>query len=121
MKLGKVQAETELADLRDQTSIKLQEMKLQIGEAEDSRNGSTVSPSLMSISVDADKNSNIKNWLEQKSDVVNIQKQNSQNVVQTAKGNTVISNDPVASRICRGQPSKVIERKDTSPQRRKGK
>ena len=66
----------------------------------------------MSISVDADKNSDIKSWLDQNSEVVDIQKQNSQNVVQTAKRNTVISNEPVASRICRGQRSKVIQRKD---------
>ena len=41
--------------------------------------------------------------------------------MQTAKGNTVISNDPVASRICRGQPSKVIERKDPSTDRKGGR
>ena len=112
MKLEEIQAETELADLRDQTSLKMPEMKLQIGEAEGSCIGSTVNSSLMSISIDADKNSDIKSWLDQNSDVVDIQNKNSQNVVQTAKGNTVISNDQLASRICRGQPSKVIERKD---------
>ena len=101
LKLEEMQAETELADLRDQSSLKMQEMKLQIEESEGSCNGSTVSPSLMPISIDADKNSDIKSWLDQNSDVVDIQKQNSQNVVQTAKGNTVISNDQAASRICR--------------------
>ena len=121
MKLKEMQAETELGDLRDQTSIKMQEMKLQIEEAEGSRNGSTVSPSLMSISVDADKNSDIKSWLDQNSDVVDIQYQNSQNVVQTAKGITVISNNPVASRMCRGQPSKVNERKVPSNDRKGGR
>ena len=85
-----MQGETELADLRDQTSLKMQELKLQIEEAEGSCNGSTVSPSIMSISIDADKNSDIKSWLDQNSDVVDIQKQNSQNVVQTAKGNSYL-------------------------------
>ena len=60
MKLKEMQAETELADLRDQTSPKMQDMKLQIEETESSGNGSNVSPSLMSISIDADKNSDIK-------------------------------------------------------------
>ena len=64
---------TELADLRDQTSLKMQEMKLQIEEAEGSCHGSTVSPSLMSLSIDADKNSDNKSWLDQNSDVVDIQ------------------------------------------------
>ena len=121
MKLEEMQAETELVDLRDQTSLKMQEMKLQIEEAEGSCNGSTVCPRLMSISNDADKNSDIKSWLDQNSDVVDIPKPNSQNVVQTAKGDTVISNDPVASRICRGQPSKINERKDPSTNRKGGR
>ena len=75
----------------------------------------------MSISIDADKNSDIKSWLDQNSDVVDIPKPNSQNVVQTAKGNTVISNDPVASRISRGQPSNVNEHKDPSTDRKGGR
>ena len=72
LKLEEMQAETELADLREQTSLKMQEMKLQIEEAEGSCNGSTVSPSLMSISIYADKNSDIKSWLDQNSEVVDI-------------------------------------------------
>ena len=90
------QAATELADLRDQTSLKMQEMKLQIEEAEGSCNGSTVSPSLMSRANDADKNSDIKSWLDQNSDVMNIQNQTSQNVVKTGKRDTAISSDAVA-------------------------
>ena len=118
LKLEDVQAETELTELRDQTSLKMQEMKLQIEEAEGSCNGSTVSPSLMSLSIDAVKNSDIKSWLDQNSHVVDIQKQNSQMAVKTAGGNTVISSDPVASGICRGQPPKVIARKDPSTNRK---
>ena len=118
LKLEDVQAETELTELRDQTSLKMQEMKLQIEEAEGSCNGSTVSPSLMSLSIDAVKKSDIKSWLDQNSHVVDIQKQNSQMAVKTAGGNTVISSDPVASGICRGQPPKVIARKDPSTNRK---
>ena len=121
LKLEEMQAETELADLRDQNSLKMQEMKLQVEEAEGSCNGSTASPSLMSLSIDADKNSDIKSWLDQNSDVVDIPKPKSQNFVQIAKGNTVISNDPVASRIFRGQPSKVNERKHPSTDRKGGR
>ena len=72
----------------------------------------------MSLSIDADKNSDIKSWLDQYSDVVDIQKQNSQIVVKTAEANTVISSDPVASGICKGQPLKVIARKDPSTNRK---
>ena len=64
-----MQGETELADLLDQTSLKMQELKLQIEEAEGPCNGSTVSPSLMSLSIDADKNSDIKSFLEQNSEL----------------------------------------------------
>ena len=116
-----MQGETEVADLRDQTSLKMLELIFKIEEAKGSCNGSTVSPSLMSTSIDADQNSDIKSWLDQNSDVVDIQKQNSQNVVQTAKRNTVLSNDPVASRNCRGKPSKVIKRKDPSTDRKGGR
>ena len=69
----------------------------------------------------ADKNRDNKSWLEQNSDVVDIQKQNSQNAVQTAKGNTVISNDPLVSILCRGRPSKIIERKEPSTNRKGGR
>ena len=112
-----MQGETELADLRDQTFLKMQEMKLQI-EAEGSCHGSTVSPSLMSLSIDADKNSDIKSWLDQNSDVPDIQKRKSSNPVITRKTITAITSDPVASRICRGRPLKVIERKDPSTERK---
>ena len=48
MKLEAMQGETELADLWDQASLKMQEMKLQIKEAEGSCHVSTAEPSLMS-------------------------------------------------------------------------
>ena len=83
MKLKAMEAETELANLRDQTLLKMQEMKLQIEEAEGSR--SAISPSLMSLSFDEDKNSDIKSWSDENSVVMNIQNQTSQNVVKTEK------------------------------------
>ena len=72
-----MQAETEFADLRDQTTLKMQEIILQI-EVEGSCLGSTVSRSLLSLSIDEDKNSSIKNWMNQNSDVNDIQKQKPQ-------------------------------------------
>ena len=42
-------------------------------------------------------------------------------MVQTAKGETLISSDLVASRICRGPTLKVIERKDPSTNRKGGR
>ena len=51
-------------------------MKLQTQEAESSRAGSAISPSLMSLAIDEDKNSDIKSWLDENSVVLNIQNQN---------------------------------------------
>ena len=120
MKLEELQAETELADLRDQTSLKMQEMKLQIEEAEVSCHGSTISHSLMSLSIDEDKGSSIKNWLDQNSGVMDFQNRKSQNVENAEKGKPAISSNAIASR-CRGQPLKVIERKDASAERKTGR
>ena len=78
MEFKAMQAETALANVRDQTSLKIQGMKLQIEEAEGSGHGSTISPSLMSLSIDEDKHSSVKNWLDQNSDVMDPQKQKSQ-------------------------------------------
>ena len=55
LELEALQAETEFADLRDQTSLKMQEMKLQIEEVEGCCHGSNISPSLMYLSIDDDK------------------------------------------------------------------
>ena len=93
-------------------------MTLQFEKAEGSCHGSTVSPRLMSLSIDADKNNDLKSWLDQNSDVVDIEKQNSQIPVKTAEGNTAISSDPMASRICRGQPLNVFARKDPCTNRK---
>ena len=72
-KIKAMQAETELANLRDQTSLKMQEIKLQIEEAEGSCHGSTISSRMMSLSIHEDKDSNIKNCLDQNGDVMDLQ------------------------------------------------
>ena len=114
MKLKAMEAETELANLRDQNLLKMQEMKLQIEEAEGSC--SAISPSLMSLSIDEDKDSDIKSWLDENSVVMNIQNQISQNDMKTEKRDTAISSDAVASRS-RGKPLKKVERKDLPTER----
>ena len=91
MKREALQAETELADLWDQTSLKMQEMKLQIEEAEGSCHESTISPSLVSLSIDEEKNSTIKTWLDPSSDVADFQKQKSKNVEDAGNRKTAIS------------------------------
>ena len=115
MKLKAMEAETELANLRDQTLLKMQEMKLQIEEAKGSC--SAISLSLMSLSILEDKNSDIKSWLDENSVVMNVQNQTSQNVVKTEKRDTAISSDAVASRNG-GKPLKKVERKDRSTERK---
>ena len=114
MKLKAMEAETELGNLRDQTLLKMQEMKLEIEEAEGSCSGSAISPSLMSLAIDEDKNNDFKSWLDENSVVMSIQKQNSHNVVKTLKRDTAISGDAVASRS-RGKPLKVVEEKILLP------
>ena len=115
MKQKAMEAETELANLRDQTLLKMQEMKLQTEEAEGSC--SAISPSVMSLAIDEDKNSDIKSSLDENSVVMNIRNQTSQNVVKTEKRDTAISSDAVASRS-RGKPLKRVERKDPSTERK---
>ena len=113
MEIEAVQAETYIADLRDQTTLRMQEMKLQIGEAEGSFLGSTVCPCLMSLTNDKDTDSSIKNWLNQNSDVTDIQEEKSQVGVITGNGETAITSDAMASRS-RGQPLIVLEKKERS-------
>ena len=74
VKLEAMQAETELANLRDETMLKMQELKNQIKESDFSCHGSTSCPSLTSVSIYESKDSNIKRWLEQNSDFVVFQK-----------------------------------------------
>ena len=71
-------------------------MKLQIEEAEGSGHESTTSPSLMSLSIDEDEQRSLENWLDQNSDVMDPQKQKSQNVENAEKAK--ISNNAAISR-----------------------
>ena len=71
----------------------------------------------MYLSIDDDKDSSIKIWLSQNSDVTDIQKLKSQNDVITENGETVITSDAVASRS-RGQPLKVVEKMVLSTERK---
>ena len=57
-----MQAETELTNLRERTLLKMQELNIQIKEADGSSRGSTISLSLTSSSIDEHEDSNIKNW-----------------------------------------------------------
>ena len=102
MEIEAVQAETYIADLRDQTTLRMQEMKWQIGEA-GLFLGSTVCPSLLSLFNDEDKDSSMKNRLNQICDVTDIQEQKSQIGVITGNGETAITSNSMASRT-RGQP-----------------
>ena len=58
-----MQGDTDLADLRHQMSLKVQEMILQNKESEGSFHASPVSR--MSLSIDEDENTDIKNLLVQ--------------------------------------------------------
>ena len=71
----------------------------------------------MSLSIDEDKKSGIKNWFNQNSDLTDVSKQKTQNGVITGKGETAITSDAVASRN-RGQPLKVFEKKYHSTKRK---
>ena len=55
LEMGAMQDATELANLRDQICLKMQEMKLQIQEAEGFCPGSTISPCLISLPFDEEK------------------------------------------------------------------
>ena len=80
-------------------------------EAEGSCLGSIISHSLMSISIDEDKDSRIKNWLNQNSDLTDLRKQKLQ------KAKTAVTSVAVASRS-RGQPLKVVSKKNRSTERK---
>ena len=58
-------AESEIADLKRKKAFERQQMQLQIEEAEGSIRASSICPSLMSLTLEEDKNSDIKSWLDQ--------------------------------------------------------
>ena len=59
-----LQAEAEIAEMESRKAFEQHEMRLQI-EAEGSFRAPSICPSLMSLVLDEDKNSDIKSWLEQ--------------------------------------------------------
>ena len=64
-KLFDLQAEAEIAEMESKKALEQHEMRLQIEEAEGSFRAPSICPSLMSLVLDEDKNSDIKSWLEQ--------------------------------------------------------
>ena len=85
LELEAMQAETEIANMRDERLLKMQEAQLQLEEAGGSIRGSSISASLISLSIKEDKNSDIKSWLEQSSDVMDSQVEISRKVAASAK------------------------------------
>ena len=64
-KLFELEAEAEIAEMESRKALEQQKMQMQIEEAEGSFRAPSICPSLMSLAVDEDKNSDIKSWLEQ--------------------------------------------------------
>ena len=64
-KLFDLQAEAEIAEMESRKALEQHELRLQIEEAEGSFRPHSICPSLMSLVLDEDKNSDIKSWLEQ--------------------------------------------------------
>ena len=64
-RLEEMRAEAEIAELESEKALKQQQMRLQIEEAEGSVRPSSLCPSLMSLSLKEDKDSDIKSWLNQ--------------------------------------------------------
>ena len=64
-KLQELQAESEIAELKRKKAFERQQMRLQIEEAEGSFRASSICPSLMSLTLEENKNSDIKSWLDQ--------------------------------------------------------
>ena len=64
-KLQELQAESEIAELKRKKVFERQQMRLQTEEAEVSIRASSICPSLMSLTLEEDKNSDIKSWFDQ--------------------------------------------------------
>ena len=63
-KLLDLQAEAEIAEMESRKAFEQHEMRLQIEEAEGSVRALSICPSLMSLTLEEDKNSDIRSWLE---------------------------------------------------------
>ena len=64
-RLQELQAESEIAELRGKKAFEKHQLRLHIEEAEESVRASSICPSLMSLTLEEDKNSDIKSWLDQ--------------------------------------------------------
>ena len=64
-RLHELQAESEIAELKSKKTFEKHQLRLQIEEAEGSIRASSICPSLMSLTLEEDKNSDIKSWLDQ--------------------------------------------------------
>ena len=64
-RLQELQAESDIAELRSKKAFEKHQLRLQIEEAEGSIRASSICPSLMSLTLEEDKNSDIKSWLDQ--------------------------------------------------------
>ena len=63
-KLLDLQAEAEIAEMESKKALEQHEMRLQIEEAEGSVRAVSICPSLMSLTLGEDKNSDIRSWLK---------------------------------------------------------
>ena len=64
-RLKELQAESEIADLKRRKAFERQQMQLPIEEAEGSFRASSICASLISLTLEEEKTSEIKSWLEQ--------------------------------------------------------
>ena len=64
-RLHELQAESEIAELKSKKAFEKHQMRLQIEKAEGSIRASSICPSLMSLTLEEDKISDIKSWLDQ--------------------------------------------------------
>ena len=63
-KLSELEAEAEIVEMESRKALELQEIQLQVEEAERSYLAMSIYPSLLSLVLDEDKNSDIQSWLE---------------------------------------------------------
>ena len=63
-KLSELEAEAEIVEMESRKALELQEIQLQVEEAERSFLAMSICPSLLSLVLDEDKNSDIQSWLE---------------------------------------------------------
>ena len=64
-RLQELQAESEIVEMKRKKGFEKHQLRLQLEEAEGSIRASSICPSLMSLTLEEDKNSDIKSWLDQ--------------------------------------------------------